>query len=92
MRIRALLTPEQQAKYDEMSPPPAATGDTGSPGRVYVLDAEGKPKPSSVVLGISDGSFTEVMRGEVQDGQEVVTGLVGGGAKATGTGGPRLRL
>jgi HlyD family secretion protein len=91
-KIREMLTPPQQAKYDEMSPggPPAGAGD-GTSGRLYVLDAEGKPKAVSVVLGISDGSSTEVMRGELKEGQEVITGLAGGG-KTPSTGGPRLRL
>ena len=94
VKIRAILTPPQQAKYDEMSPgPPAAGADATTPGRVYVLDGEGKPKAVSVVLGISDGSATEVVRGELKEGQEVVAGTVGGGTgKAPTTGGPRLKL
>jgi HlyD family secretion protein len=100
-QIRVLLTPPQQAKYDEMSPggPPAGGGDgAGTPGRVYLVDAEGKPKAVNVVLGISDGSATEVLRGDLKEGQEVIAGLVGasGGARP-GTpppagGSPRLRL
>jgi HlyD family secretion protein len=94
LKIRALLTPAQQAKYDEMSPPAAAggTGDVATPGRVYVLDADGKPKAVNVTLGISDGSFTEVVRGELKEGQEVVAGLVGGGGKPGTPGGPKLKL
>jgi HlyD family secretion protein len=97
VKIRALLTPPQQAKYDEMSPggPPSGTGDVATPGRVYVLDGEGKPKGVNVVLGISDGSFTEVVRGELAEGQEIVSGLAGGPGGRPGTptsGGPRLRL
>jgi HlyD family secretion protein len=96
VKIRALLTPEQQAKYDEMAPPPpSGMGEVATPGRVYVLDAEGKPKAVNVVLGISDGSFTELVRGELQEGQEVVAGLAGGSGARPGTpttGGPRLRL
>jgi len=92
VKIRALLTPPQQAKYDEMSPgPPAGGGEVATPGRVYVLDAEGKPKAVSIVLGISDGGTTEVVRGDLKEGQEIVTGLAGGG-KAPTTGGPRLKL
>ena len=93
-KIRAVLTPPQQAKYDEMSPggPPAGGGDrSGTPGRVYILDADGKPKAVSVVLGISDGSSTEVLRGDLKEGQEVVAGL-GGARSGTPPAGPRLRL
>jgi HlyD family secretion protein len=94
-KIRALLTAQQQATYDAMAPggPAAGAGDAGSPGRVYVLDADGKPKAVNVVLGISDGSATEVLRGDLREGQELLAGLVGpsGGARPR-PGGPRLRL
>jgi HlyD family secretion protein len=95
-KIRELLTPPQQAKYDEMSPggPPAGAGDgAGTPGRVYVLET-GKPKAVSVVLGISDGTSTEILRGDLKEGDEVIMGLAGAGARpgTPGPGGPRLRL
>ncbi|MBU6319371.1 MAG: efflux RND transporter periplasmic adaptor subunit [Alphaproteobacteria bacterium] len=38
---------------------------------VYVLDAEGQLKRQMLVLGISDGTFTEVLRG-AEEGQEFV--------------------
>jgi HlyD family secretion protein len=41
---------------------------------VFVLGADGKPRPVTVQLGISDGTFTEVVGGELRDGQEVITG------------------
>jgi HlyD family secretion protein len=99
-RVRELLTPEQQAKFDQS----AATGSGGggrsrggSSGRVYIVDDDGKPKAVSLTLGISDGSATEVVRGDLKEGQEVI---IGGGAsqpQRPGTGGgsgqpPRLRL
>ena len=45
-------------------------------------------------LGISDGAATEVVRGDLKEGQEVVTGTSGkqsGGASGGGSS-PRLRL
>jgi HlyD family secretion protein len=104
-KIRALLTPPQQAKYDEMSsggpsggPTAGGRDRTGTPGRVYIVDADGKPKAVSVVLGISDGSATELLQGDLKEGQDVVVGLTGaagGGRPGTptpGGGAPRLRL
>jgi HlyD family secretion protein len=88
-RIRALLTAEQQRLYDQMGEERSGTGTT--PGRVYVVDAEGKPTAVTLTLGISDGSATEVVRGDVADGQEVIVGLVGGpasGGRPPGAGGP----
>jgi HlyD family secretion protein len=39
---------------------------------VYVLE-NGKPKRIPVTLGISDGTFTELLTGEIREGQEVIT-------------------
>jgi HlyD family secretion protein len=100
-QIREILTADQRVKYDERASVAAAEGRGaeargGSSGRVYVIDASGKPKAINVVLGISDGAATEIVRGDVTEGQEVITGLGGAGSAqrpgAPTTGGPRLRL
>ena len=46
--------------------------DQGRPGRVWVLSQEGKPTSVSVILGISDGTFSEVMSGDLREGTEVI--------------------
>jgi HlyD family secretion protein len=46
----------------------------GIPGRVWALGKDGKPQPISLRLGVSDGKATEVLRGEVRDGMEVILG------------------
>jgi HlyD family secretion protein len=94
-RIRDILTPAQQAKYDEMSPAAQGAG-AGTPGRVWIVGPAGKPVAVQVVLGISDGSATEVLRGELTEGQEVIVGGgTGPAAPRPGTGAaptPRLRI
>jgi HlyD family secretion protein len=100
-KIRELLTPEQQAKYDEMAGA-STERRAGTPGRVWIVGPDGKPVAVSIVLGITDGSATEVQRGELRDGQEVIVGVAGarptpgggtgGGGQGGATGGPRLRL
>jgi HlyD family secretion protein len=44
------------------------------PGTVYVLRA-GKPGPVQVVTGLSDGTSIEVVSGDLEPGDEVLTGV-----------------
>jgi HlyD family secretion protein len=101
-KIREILTPEQRTKYEELAgrdtrDGAAPTVGAATPGRVWIVDADGKPKAVSLTLGISDGTATEVLRGDLKEGQEVITGLAGAsqqnrpGAPAGGSS-PRLRL
>jgi HlyD family secretion protein len=96
-RIRDILTPAQKEKYDVLR-----SGEQASvPGNVFVLGANGKPKRLAVNLGLTDGTATEVVSGDIKEGQEVIVGTTGGsnaparpggGGGAGGGGGPRLRL
>ena len=43
------------------------------PGTVYVL-RDGKPVAVQVMIGISDGGFTEVIGGELKPGDVVIVG------------------
>ena len=85
-RIRELLTPEQRVRFD-------ADGEAlsaATAGRVFVADEAGTLRPVQLMLGLSDGRMTEVLRGEVSEGQAVVIGQVGGTTRPVE--GPRLRL
>jgi HlyD family secretion protein len=44
------------------------------PGVVFVLDEQQKPQPRKVLLGITDGSATEVISGEIKPGDAVIIG------------------
>jgi HlyD family secretion protein len=93
LKIREILTDEQRARFDAEGP--GAGGRGTVPGRVWVQGPDGKPQAVQVVLGISDGTATEVVRGELREGQDVIVGLAGaasGRPGATPAGGPRLRL
>ena len=85
-----------EAPERERTGRPAGGGRGGGPpsGRVYVLGPDGKPAPLSLQLGIGDGTFTEVVRGDVKEGQMVIVGAALPGDRVpsqTGTA-PRLRL
>jgi hypothetical protein len=45
------------------------------------------------MVGLSDGTYSEVVSGEIQAGQDVLVGTPSGTpARASPAGGPRLRL
>ena len=46
----------------------------GVAGRVFVLDDESHPTPTTLRLGITDGRVTEVLAGDLNEGQLVITG------------------
>ncbi|MBI3625041.1 MAG: efflux RND transporter periplasmic adaptor subunit [Candidatus Rokubacteria bacterium] len=65
----------------------------GLQGRVWILGPDGKPKPLSVQLGISDGSFTEILDAALAEGQEVIVGATERPAsQPAGGGAPRIRF
>src|SRR5437667_1914187 len=96
-RIRRILTPEQQTRYDEFSGGEGG-GRGATAGRVWVIGPDGKPKAVAVRLGITDGTSTEVVSGDLHEGQEIIGGALGGGNQPNrpsapgGGGAPRLRL
>ena len=65
-----MLTDEQKQKlmqlYDSSQP------EHGKRGRVWILSPEGKPTPVSIVVGITDGTFSELMSGDLSEGGEVI--------------------
>ncbi|MDQ5838895.1 MAG: hypothetical protein M3379_19130, partial [Acidobacteriota bacterium] len=42
--------------------------------RVWVLGADGKPQPRRIRVGLTDGSSTEVVEGDLKEGDVVITG------------------
>jgi HlyD family secretion protein len=93
-RIREILTPEQQARYDQEGG--GARRGSATPGRVWIVGADGNPAAVSITLGLTDGSMTEVVRGDLKEGQELIVGTAPAGASgrpgATPPAGPRLRM
>jgi HlyD family secretion protein len=80
---------------------PGASGRGPSQrGRIFLLDAQGKPQAYDVRLGVSDGTATEVLvrpdspgAAAIVEGATVITGVTGG-ASASATparaAGPRM--
>ena len=89
LRIREILTPEQQARYDETSGGGRRRARGGRDPRAARLVACGssegdKLKSVQLTLGISDGSATEVLRGDLSEGQDLVIGAAGAATRPAG--------
>ena len=71
--LSTLLSSEQREKYIRF----AAAQEGVSPlrGKVYVPGEKDKPQPIDLVLGISDGTFTEVVSGGLNTGDQVIIGV-----------------
>jgi HlyD family secretion protein len=75
-RIEALLSAEQReslaairARYDGRR-----DQGGGTPGRVFMVGADGRPEAIALSLGISDGVMTEVLSGDLEAGRELIIG------------------
>jgi HlyD family secretion protein len=89
MRIAGLEPTKRAAGEGARSGGAGGDGARGANrGRIYLLDAQGKPRAVNVRLGVSDGSMTELMvDGQgAQDVQEGVEVIVGTKASAGGAG------
>ena len=83
-----LLSPEQKVRFETLSRQQAAAPVVA--GQVWVLEANGALRRERIGTGVNDGTFAEVARGGLQEGQEVATGLQ---VESTAAGGQsRLRL
>ncbi|WP_439496538.1 efflux RND transporter periplasmic adaptor subunit [Bosea sp. (in: a-proteobacteria)] len=88
-KVAAALDPERKAKFEAMMQEGRPTPQQGVPGRVHVLDAGGQPKAVPIMLGPTDGAFTEIASGDLKEGTQV---LVGGGPRATAPTEPAPRM
>jgi len=59
--------------------------NTRKPGQssIWILSPQGKPEPVRVKVGISDGSFTQVISDNLKEGENVIIGEKGAGSTAT---------
>ena len=71
--VATLLSAEQREKYVRFAA--AQEGVSALRGKVYLAGEKGKPQPIDLVLGISDGTFTEVVSGGLNSGQQVIIGV-----------------
>lgn len=95
--IEAVLKPEQKAAWEKILAE-TSTGRSGgasavTAGRVYVLGADGKPQAVEIRVGLTDGTYSEVVSGALKENDEVVIGTQdakAGAAKSATPSGPRM--
>jgi HlyD family secretion protein len=63
-----------------------------STGRVWILGRDGRPVAVPVTLGITDGTSTEIVQGDLAVGQAVLIGLETESSATPRSGGPGFRL
>jgi HlyD family secretion protein len=63
-------------------------GDAARFSSIWLIDEQGKVRQAKVLLGITDGQYTEMKKGSVKEGQSVILGTLNGKSKAS-TAAPR---
>ncbi|MCD6074251.1 MAG: HlyD family efflux transporter periplasmic adaptor subunit, partial [Rhodospirillales bacterium] len=71
-RIMEILRPDQQQKFHALLLERRENPST--PARVWVLD-DGKPKAVPIAIGVADATHTELVRGDIAEGHEIIIGL-----------------
>ena len=69
-KIMNILTPTQKTKYQAIIA--SRLSNPAVPGKVWILK-DGKPFPVNVIIGVGDGNVTELVRGNLKEGQLVLT-------------------
>jgi len=93
-RDNALKIPSAALRYRPFSSATAVSTNRKTRGAsasqtVWTLGVDGQPQPIEVQLGISDGSWTEVRSGNLQEGEPVIVGAASRGqASATSPASP----
>lgn len=60
-------------------------------GRVWIEDEKGKLKPIFVKTGVTDNNYTEIVGGNLKEGQEIITGVASGSSQGF-PGPPRMMM
>ena len=81
-RLNAVLTPDQRARLASLRGNAAA----GQAGTVWVQEGDAPPRAVQLRIGLSDGSVTEIISGDIAEGAAVIIGQERAGtAAASGT-------
>ena len=76
-QLLAILDETQRVRFAELTAQRRAAGANAvRTGRIWVLDGDGNPKAVAIRYGITNGTLTEVVEGEIAAGDRVIVGAV----------------
>ncbi len=86
MTVGAPLPPAEVEKlYAERRIPAAAyTSHAGGQQVVWRLNSGERPEPAAIKVGISDYAYSQVLLGDLKDGELLITGIAGASGSAQG--------
>ena len=70
-KLKGIMTEDQKRKLSESGA--SAQGERKS-GRLWVVSPDRKAVPVPVIIGITDGTFSEIISGDLKEGTEVIVG------------------
>jgi len=89
-QLVAILTEEQRVLFAELSAQRRnARAQTVQDGRIWVLGEDGKPRAVDIRYGITNGSLTEIVDGEIAAGDRIIVGAIAA-ARSRGLTGARF--
>jgi len=81
-RLNAVLTPDQRARLAALR----GSASAGQAGTVWVQEGDAPPRAVQLRIGLTDGSMTEIISGEIAAGAAVVIGQERAGAAQAASG------
>jgi HlyD family secretion protein len=76
--ITGAIVPRRRHRGGGAGDEGAAAVTQGGKHVVYVLDADGKPKPIEVTVGMTNGTMTAITGGDLKPGMKIITGQLSG--------------
>lgn len=71
---RSVAQDRQPPRRRARGPEAEAQPEEGTRGRIYRVGQDGQPQAVPVRLGVTDGTYTEIIRGDVQEGAAIIIG------------------
>ncbi len=83
---------KKEASFQEKVGRSSKKTQSGS-ARLWILGPDGKPKAIEIMIGVTDGTFSEIISGEIKEGMEVIVEEISSkkGSSRSGVPPPSLR-